>query len=325
MAKQKAEESKATGNANPNIASVAIPLKLIKMDDARNSRQTTGLDKDSMIEFAESIRVNGLLSPVTVRSTKDGFDLIAGYRRTKAAKMLGWDSIPAIVKPEETSDQEARILNYVENVHRGDLSTYEKAHSMVEMLATGIKQTDLIPRLQLTQAQSTVDNLIRIYKNLDPAIREDWANPRSKVRPYLSMANLLQIVNKPIRAEKPGEVSQEQELRRLMGETNPAAMEARAAAIASGKAGAAGGASAKGESPIARVKKADISAAMTALEEAEVPEAFVLGVTAAFDMVLGRHGGALRGPEGKNLWAPEKKKAGKKAKAKKAKKTAKKE
>ena len=80
-----------------------------------------------MTELQESLKASGLLQPITVRRRpgKDGFELIAGERRLRAATKLGWKEIPAIIK--EIDDKTVLTLALVENLQRTDLNPIEEA------------------------------------------------------------------------------------------------------------------------------------------------------------------------------------------------------
>jgi ParB/RepB/Spo0J family partition protein len=105
-----------------------IPTSAIHCDHEFNCRgQVTPI---SCIELAESMRSKGLKIPIMVQPRHKGdheYRIIAGHRRFTAAKyLLGWGSIPATVL-ENLSDEDAQILNLVENLERKDLSLYEQA------------------------------------------------------------------------------------------------------------------------------------------------------------------------------------------------------
>lgn len=303
-----------------------IDVSMIHADAKLNSRQTTGMDKDSIAELAGNIRQHGQLQPVVVRPSKQGFELVAGFRRMAAIKFLNRKTIEAKVLDSETTEQQGRILNLVENMMRGDLSTYEKAHALTTIEQSGVKRNEMAARLGMQMSESTINNLMRCYRELDPRIKAYWADPNSKVRAHLSMQNLLAIVSKPIQA-KEGEPDQQTVLNEVMHEANPDAVIARLKAGAKG----AGGATPKGTSPIVRLKKKLIEAAIGKIEEFKMSEDTIQGYVIALTWV--KHGAMknLLSPNGEVIFNPEdlkpkkatKVKGGKKTKAKgKAKKAA---
>lgn len=85
-------------------------------------------DDEKMDELVESIRENGILSPVVVRPLDDGYELISGHRRTHAAKRAGLTSVPAVIR--DLSDDEATILMVDANIQREEILPSERAHSL---------------------------------------------------------------------------------------------------------------------------------------------------------------------------------------------------
>ena len=99
-------------------------------------------DPEGLEELRDSIRNHGVLQPVVVRRTADGFELIAGERRWRAARLAGLERVPAVVR-EDVSDAAMLELALVENVQRRDLDALEKARGY----------RSLMERLDLTQDQ----------------------------------------------------------------------------------------------------------------------------------------------------------------------------
>ena len=112
-----------------------------------------------LADLEASIRANGLLQPITVRPSANGFELIAGERRFRAMQRIGWTEVPAIVK--EIDDRALLTLALVENLQRADLNPIEEAD--------GYQQ--LISQFSLTQQEiadvvgkdrSTIANTLRL-------------------------------------------------------------------------------------------------------------------------------------------------------------------
>lgn len=119
------------------------------------------LDEPQFSELVASLETAGLLQPIVVRKHLDGYQLIAGERRWRAAQKLGWQKIAAVIK--EADDRTLLTLALVENLQRDNLSAIEEATSYQR----------LIEEFQLTQAdvarlvgrdRSTVANAIRLLK-----------------------------------------------------------------------------------------------------------------------------------------------------------------
>lgn len=125
--------------------------------------------EDELQKLADSLKQTGVLQPIVVRRKGDGFyELIAGERRWRAAKVAGFSNIPATVR--NCSDDQAMVLALVENLQRHDLNPMETAHAY-QRLATefGMTQEDISQ--QLGKDRSTVANLARLV-NLPNEIKE---------------------------------------------------------------------------------------------------------------------------------------------------------
>ena len=92
----------------------------------------THFDRDKLEELAESIKQHGILQPLVVTKENTGFQLIAGERRLKAAKMLNMSEVPIIVK--EASDRDKLELSIIENIQRRDLNPVETANSYKRLM-----------------------------------------------------------------------------------------------------------------------------------------------------------------------------------------------
>ena len=136
----------------------SIPISRIRPNPYQPRKE---FNEEELRELQASLRTNGLLNPIAVRpaSVGEGFELIAGERRLRAAAALGWPEIPAIVK--EIDDQTLLTLALVENLQRADLNPMEEAEGY----------RHLMQNFSLTQAEvaevtgkdrSTVANLLRL-------------------------------------------------------------------------------------------------------------------------------------------------------------------
>ena len=110
-------------------------------------------------ELQASMKTSGLLQPVTVRPIGDGFELIAGERRLRAATGLGWEKIPAVVKAID--DRTALTLALVENLQRADLNPLEEAEGYQRLMEEfGLTQQQVAE--VVGKDRSTVANILRI-------------------------------------------------------------------------------------------------------------------------------------------------------------------
>jgi ParB family chromosome partitioning protein len=119
------------------------------------------LDEPQFQELVASMEVAGLLQPVVVRRHLDGFQLIAGERRWRAAQKLGWKKIPAVIK--EADDRTLLTLALVENLQRDDLSCIEEATSYQRLLDEFQVSQAEVARL-VGRDRSTVANALRLLK-----------------------------------------------------------------------------------------------------------------------------------------------------------------
>jgi ParB family chromosome partitioning protein len=146
-------------------------IRYIDVDDIIPNRfqPRKSFDEETIGELARSIRDNGLLQPVVVRRKDDGFELIVGERRVKAAKKAGLKEIPALVK--DLSEGKLLELALIENVQREDLNPIEEATAYRMILERDmVTQEELAGRLG--KSRSYIANMVRIL-DLPPDIREN--------------------------------------------------------------------------------------------------------------------------------------------------------
>src|SRR5207249_4208182 len=113
----------------------ALVPQMIAVDQIRPSHQQvrTRFDAEPMGELAESIRQHGVLQPILVQRLADGYELIAGERRWRAARLAGLQRIPAIVR-RETGTEDSLLLGLIENLQREDLDPIEEAHGIKRLI-----------------------------------------------------------------------------------------------------------------------------------------------------------------------------------------------
>ncbi len=110
-------------------------------------------DQEAMETLQASIQAHGILEPLVVRFTGETYEIICGERRFRAARNLGLEEVPVVVR--EASDQEAFLLAMQENLHRNDLSPLEEARAFQTLLDQGVaaSQRELGKLLGITQAR----------------------------------------------------------------------------------------------------------------------------------------------------------------------------
>lgn len=140
---------------------IQVPLSWIRPNP---HQPRTQFDEDELKSLADSIRENGLLQPLTVRKKdEDCYELIAGERRLRAARLLELSSISCIVM--DMSDRNAAVLALVENIQRKDLNFFDESAAIAELIEIhGLTQEDAA--IKLGKAQSTIANKLRLLKLL---------------------------------------------------------------------------------------------------------------------------------------------------------------
>ncbi len=119
----------------------------------------SSFDEAKLADLAASIKVHGLIQPLIVTETVEGYVLIAGERRWRAAQLAGLEQVPVIVK--ETTPQSMLELALIENIQRADLNALEEANAYRQLIDEfGLRQEDVAERVG--KARSTVANLVRL-------------------------------------------------------------------------------------------------------------------------------------------------------------------
>ncbi|HJX67167.1 MAG TPA: ParB/RepB/Spo0J family partition protein [Candidatus Limnocylindrales bacterium] len=151
---------------NPTgAAAVEIPISRIRGNPYQPRQH---VEQQSLESLASSIATHGVLQPVIVTEVLDGYQLVAGERRVRAAQMAGLDHVPAIVRQMIERDQLAVAL--VENVQRADLNAMEEAHAYRQLADEfGLTQDDIAGRVG--RARSTVANTLRLLE-LEPSVQQ---------------------------------------------------------------------------------------------------------------------------------------------------------
>jgi ParB family chromosome partitioning protein len=126
-------------------------------------------DEAKLEELAASLRERGIIQPVIVRSAEGGYELVAGERRLEAAKRVGMDSIPAIVR--KVTDREMLELSLIENIQRDDLNALEEAFAYKQLMEEfGLTQEKLAE--EVGKDRATIANTVRLLKLPEEVCRE---------------------------------------------------------------------------------------------------------------------------------------------------------
>jgi len=126
-------------------------------------------DNDAIEELTRSIKEKGVITPVLVSKADDGYQLIAGERRWRAAQRAGLEKIPVVVK--ETSPIESLELAIIENIHRQDLNPIEEAQAYKKLLEDPNTTQETLAK-RVGKERSTIANLLRLL-NLPISIQKD--------------------------------------------------------------------------------------------------------------------------------------------------------
>ncbi len=142
-----------------------------------NPRQPRGeMDEDTLAELAESIREHGILQPliVTTQPGSEGYILIAGERRLRAARLAGLAQVPVILR--QVSDQERLEIALIENIQRADLTPLETAEAYQKLSEEfGLRHEDIAARVGKSRESITNTlGLLKLADEVKTALRQGW-------------------------------------------------------------------------------------------------------------------------------------------------------
>lgn len=158
-------------------------------------------NEEELTELAQSIKEYGLIQPIIVKKTNNGYYLVAGERRSRAAKLAGLTTIPAIVV--DFNDQQMKEVALIENIQRVDLNSIEEANAYKELIELlGLTQEELAQRIG--KSRSHVTNTMRLL-NLPTEVQTLLLENKvtmGQVKPLISLNvdknELKNILNKII-------------------------------------------------------------------------------------------------------------------------------
>jgi len=162
-----------------------IPIERIRRNPYQPRKR---VDAEALATLADSIREHGVLQPILVTELLDGYQLVAGERRLRAAQLAGLERIPAVVR--QLADREQLELALVENLLRADLNPLEEAMAFRQLVDEfAFTQEQLATRLG--RARSTVANTLRLL-DMREAIRDAVADGRLTEGHARAMAGLAE-------------------------------------------------------------------------------------------------------------------------------------
>lgn len=144
-----------------------IIVKINEVEPNKNQPRRT-FDEDALLELAESIKQHGVIQPLIVKKRDKYYEIIAGERRWRAAKMAGLKEIPIVIK--DLSDQEIMEVALIENIQREDLNPIEEAQAYQRLIKEyNYKQDELAERV--SKSRVAVTNSMRLLK-LDERVQK---------------------------------------------------------------------------------------------------------------------------------------------------------
>ena len=142
-------------------------VKINEVEPNKNQPRRT-FDEDALLELAESIKQHGVIQPLIVKKRDKYYEIIAGERRWRAAKMAGLKEIPIVIK--DLSDQEIMEVALIENIQREDLNPIEEAQAYQRLIKEyNYKQDELAERV--SKSRVAVTNSMRLLK-LDERVQK---------------------------------------------------------------------------------------------------------------------------------------------------------
>lgn len=165
----KKEEAHAV--ATHEVDRSSAPTQEVHVDQIRSNalQPRTRFEDATLHELANSIRENGILQPLLVRRTERGFELVAGERRLRAARSVGMETVPVVIR-DDVDDEHSLRLALLENIQREDLNPIDEARGYKRLMDEfRMSQQDIAD--QLGKSRSAVANALRLL-NLPEELRQ---------------------------------------------------------------------------------------------------------------------------------------------------------
>ena len=138
-------------------------VKITKVEPNRNQPRKK-FDEDALQELSDSIKIHGVLFPILVVDRKDYYEIVAGERRWRAAKMAGLKEVPVIIR--DYTDKEIAEISLIENIQRTDLNPIEEAMAYKSLIEEyNLKQDELAERI--SKSRTAITNSMRLLKLAD--------------------------------------------------------------------------------------------------------------------------------------------------------------
>lgn len=158
------EASSKKENASKEEKGGPETIVKITMVEPNRKQPRKNFDEDALQELSDSIKQFGLIQPILVQDRKDHYEIIAGERRWRAAKMAGLKEVPVIIR--DYTEQEIMEISLIENIQREDLNPIEEAQAYKRLLTEfNLKQDEVAERV--SKSRAAVTNSIRLLKLSD--------------------------------------------------------------------------------------------------------------------------------------------------------------
>ncbi len=163
---------KASASDNVKAASPDQVVKITKVEPNRNQPRKK-FDEDELQELSDSIKIHGVLFPILVVNRGDYYEIVAGERRWRAAKMAGLKEVPVIIR--DYTEKQIAEISLIENIQRTDLNPIEEAKAYKDLIDKyNYKQDELAERV--SKSRTAITNIMRLLKlagNVQDMVMED--------------------------------------------------------------------------------------------------------------------------------------------------------
>ena len=161
------DKKEMTADAPTEVKKTEMLVKISKVEPNR-TQPIKQFDEDALVELSESIKQFGILQPLLVSDKGDYYEIIAGERRWRAAKLAGLKEVPVIIK--EFNDQQVVEISLIENIQREDLNPIEEAMAYKRLINEfKLKQDSIAERV--SKSRTAVTNSLRLLK-LDERVQQ---------------------------------------------------------------------------------------------------------------------------------------------------------
>ena len=155
------KKSEKPDSGEENVSKSGELMMKINMVEPNRDQPRKNFEEDALLELADSIKQMGVLQPLLVRKRKDYYEIIAGERRWRAAKIAGLKEVPVIIK--DYTEQEIVEIGLIENIQRENLNPIEEAMAYKKLLEEfHLKQDEVAERV--SKSRTAVTNSMRLLK-----------------------------------------------------------------------------------------------------------------------------------------------------------------